>query len=96
MSKIIIGAQHQQRLTYRNTDGVLTNPDSLVGLMRRYGDTAGGGTVTLTEDTTGIWDVIVTPDAVGMWWVEVTATGTGTFVDRVDEYSVCVTDSSVA
>jgi len=96
MAKIILGAEYHKRLRYKNPDGVLTDPDSIVALLRRHSDTSGGGNVTITKDATGVYDVIATPDTAGVWWLEVTATGAGVFVDRVDEFSFVVTESSVA
>lgn len=94
MPRVIVGTTDVTRATYRDRDGDLVNPDSVVAVVKRPDDSVGSTGVVITSVSTGIRDVDVATDQIGMWYLEVTATGN--IAAKVLEKTICVAASSVA
>jgi hypothetical protein len=94
MAKVIVGSTSSTRATYRNRDGGLENPDTIVAWVKKPDQTITAGGITITNVSTGVYDVDVDHDDAGIWYLEVTATGT--IVNKVLETTICVVWSSVA
>ncbi len=94
MSKVIVSTTDVTRVTYRNRAGVLTNPDTVVAVVKRPDASVGDTGVTITTVSTGVRDVDVATDQIGIWYLEVTATGN--IAAKVLEKTICVVASSVA
>jgi len=93
MSKAIVGSTDVTRVTYRDREGTLTNPDVTVAWVKKPDATVTQTGVTVTSVSTGIRDIDVVLDVIGIWYLEVTATGT--IAPLVIEKQICVVASSV-
>lgn len=91
---VIVGTTDVTRITYRNRNGVLTNPDNIVAISKRPDGVVGVNGAVITEVSTGIRDVDLPLSEAGIWYLEVTATGT--IAAKVLEKTICVRASSVA
>ena len=94
MSKVIVSTTDVTRVTYKNRAGQLTNPDTVVAIVKRPDNTVSSTGVTITAVSTGVRDVDVATDQIGIWYLEITATGS--IAAKVLEKTICVVASSVA
>lgn len=73
------GQRVQATLTFKNENGVPTDPDTAAATVRHPDGTedayAVGGANALTQESEGIFTLTFVPDAKGRWYI--TATGTG-------------------
>jgi len=94
MSKVIVSTTDVTRVTYRDRDGDLADPDTVVAIVKRPNATVGSAGVTITTVSTGVRDIDVATDQIGIWYLEITATGN--IAAKVLEKTICVVASSVA
>jgi len=92
---VTIGATWHHRYRFYNTDGDLTDPDTVVGWVKQPDGTVTAAPVTITQDTVGVYDVEVDVDTVGLWFLKLAGLGADV-VNDVREATICVTGSSVA
>lgn len=88
----VIGSVVEQEVTFRNTNGVLSNPASVTGIAKTPSG-ASAPADSVTNVSTGVYDVLFDGNEVGLWFFRVEGSGGG--VDAVIEGSFCVTASSV-
>ncbi|MCP4897378.1 MAG: hypothetical protein GY906_10440 [bacterium] len=95
MSTVIVGTTAVERATFRDADGALADPDTVVAAVKKPDESVTSVGLTVTQIGTGIYDVGVPTDDAGLWYLKVTGTGPGSFA-KVLEARICVVRSSVA
>lgn len=91
---VIVGSTDVTRVTYRDADGDLIDPGSVVAWVKKPDNTVTATGIVVTNVSVGIWTVVVPVDQAGLWFLEITAAGGVS--PQVLEKRICAVWSSVA
>jgi hypothetical protein len=92
MSTHWIGDTVEKEAVFRDTDGGLANPDTVLGNAKKPSGASVAASL-IVNPSLGVFDVLYDADQSGIWYFRIKGEGNG--VNAVVEGSFCVRESSV-